>query len=61
MGYIFRKESMKAGPEKGRAVCELLVLGTQNELQGILAFGNFWCFIRDYSEIASPLTKIPSG
>lgn len=61
LGYIIQSGSVKADPEKIRAVEEWPVPKTRKELQWFLGFANFYRrFIRDYSKVASPLTRLTS-
>lgn len=51
-----------ADPEKIHAVVEWPMSKTRKELQCFLEFSNFYQrFIRDYSKIASPLTRLTSS
>lgn len=61
LGYIIQRGSVKADPEKIRAVKEWPVPKTHKELQRFLRFANFYRrFIWDYSKIASPLSRLTS-
>ena len=61
LGYIMQSGSIKPDPEKIRAVEEWPVPKSRKELQRFLGFANFYRrFIRDYSKVASPLTRLTS-
>ena len=61
LGYIIQSGSIKPDPEKIRAVEEWPVPKSRKELQRFLGFANFYRrFIRDYSKVASPLTRLTS-
>ena len=58
LGYILESGQMKTDPEKIRAVAEWPTPTSRKQLQRFLGFANFYRrFIRDYSKVATPLTR----
>ena len=61
LGYIVQSGRLMADPAKVQAVEKWPVPASRKELQWFLGFANFYRrFIRDYSKVASPLTKLTS-
>ena len=61
LGYIVQSGSLMPDPAKVQAVEEWPVPASRKELQHFLGFANFYRrFIRDYSKVASSLTKLTS-
>ena len=61
LGFIIEKGQLRPDPEKIKAVQEWPVPATRKQLQRFLGFANFYrCFIKNYSRIAAPLTKLTS-
>ncbi|KAL3983525.1 myosin XVIII [Sarotherodon galilaeus] len=59
--YIIALGDLKPDPEKVRVVVDWPRPPNRLQLQRFLGFANFyWCFIRDFSKIALPLTKLTS-
>lgn len=62
LGYIIEGGQMKTDPEKIQAVAAWPTPTSVKQLQRFLGFANFYRrFIRDYSRIAAPLTKLTSS
>ena len=61
LGYIISTERLSMDPEKVRAVEEWPRPGDRKALQRFLGFANFYRrFIRNYSNVAAPLTRLTS-
>lgn len=61
LGFIFEGGLFHTDPEKTKAVGEWPVLENRKQLQQFLGFTNVYRrFIRNYSRIAAPLTKLTS-
>lgn len=61
LGFIVERGQIKTDPAKVKAVAEWPAPTTRKQLQRFLGFANFYRrFIRDYSRVASPLTKLTS-
>ncbi|KAJ8333220.1 hypothetical protein SKAU_G00421160 [Synaphobranchus kaupii] len=61
LGFIIEEGSIRADPAKGKAVTEWPQPTSRKHLQQFLGFANFYRrFIRNYSVIAAPLTKLTS-
>ncbi len=61
LGYVIQSGQLQADPAKIRAVEEWPVPQSRKELQCFQGFANFYRrFIRDYSKVASPLTRLTS-
>ena len=61
LGFVIEKGQVKADPAKVRAVEEWPQPTTLKDLQRFLGFANFYRrFIRNYSRVAAPLTKLTS-
>ena len=61
LGYIIESGQVRTCPEKIKAVADWTVPGTRKKLQQFLGFANFYRrFIRDYSRVAAPLTRLTS-
>lgn len=61
LGYIVGHGRLEADPGKIKTVAEWPVPISRKELQRFLGFANFYRrFIRDYSKVATPLTKLTS-
>ncbi|KAL4007301.1 hypothetical protein ACER0C_001153 [Sarotherodon galilaeus] len=61
LGYIISRGDLKPDPEKVRAVVDWPQPPNRQQVQRFLGFANFYRrFIKDYSKIASPLTKLTS-
>ncbi|KAK2908400.1 hypothetical protein Q8A73_009473 [Channa argus] len=61
LGFLIGEGEVKPDPEKTRAVTEWPRRGTRKQLQRFLGFANFYRrFIKNYSTIAAPLTKLTS-
>lgn len=59
--YIFEPGKIRPDPAKIEAVSQWEPPSASKKLQQFLGFANFYrCFIRNYSSIASPLTKLTS-
>lgn len=62
LGYIIESEQVRTDPEKIQAVAEWPRPTSLKTLQRFLGFGNFYHrFIRDYSRVAAPLTRLTSS
>lgn len=62
LGLIIQGGSMKADPEKIRTFVEWPIPANRTESQHLLGLANFYRrFVRDYSKIASSLTKLTSS
>lgn len=62
LGHVIQEGQVRADPSKIRAVEEWPVPSSRKELQCILGFANFYRrFIRDYSKVASPRTRLTSS
>ncbi|KAK2899769.1 hypothetical protein Q8A73_012898 [Channa argus] len=61
LGFLIGEGEVKPDPEKTRAVTEWPRPGTRKQLQRFLGFANFYRrFIKNYSTIAVPWTKLTS-
>ncbi|KAK2905716.1 hypothetical protein Q8A73_009659 [Channa argus] len=61
LGFIIGEGEVRPDPEKTRAVTEWPRPGTRKQLQRFLGFTNFYRrFIKNYSTVAAPLTKLTS-
>ncbi|KAI3360666.1 hypothetical protein L3Q82_002529 [Scortum barcoo] len=61
LGFIIERGQIQADPEKVRAVAEWPVPTSRKLLQRFLGFANFYRrFIRNYSQVAAPLTALTS-
>ena len=61
LGFVVEKGQLKTDPAKVLAVAEWPTPTTRKQLQRFLGFANFYRrFIRDYSRVAAPLTKLTS-
>lgn len=61
LGYIFSKGHYHTDPTKVQAVKDWPVPSDKKQLQRFLGFANFYRrFIKNYSKIAAPLTKLTS-
>ena len=61
LGYIVERGRLRPDPEKIRAVVEWPQPISRKELQRFLGFSNFYRhFIRGYSRVANPLTRLTS-
>ncbi|KAJ8333610.1 hypothetical protein SKAU_G00416180 [Synaphobranchus kaupii] len=61
LGFIIEEGSIRADPAKVKAVTEWPQPSSRKHLQQFLGFANFYRrFIRNYSVIAAPLTKLTS-
>ena len=61
LGFILECGQVRADPMKIRAVTDWPVLESRKHLQRFLGFPNFYRrFIRDYSWVAAPLTRLTS-
>ncbi len=62
LGYIIEGGQVKTDPKKIQAVAAWPTPTSVKQLQRFLGFANFYRhFIRDYSRIAAPLTKLTSS
>ncbi|KAI4805924.1 hypothetical protein KUCAC02_010517 [Chaenocephalus aceratus] len=61
LGFIVDKGQLRTDPAKVQAVTEWPTPSNRKQLQRFLGFANFYRrFIRDYSRVAVPLTKLTS-
>ena len=61
LGYIFEGGQVRTDPHKIKAVAEWPVPSSRKDLQRFLGVANFYCrFIRNYSQVATPLTHLTS-
>ncbi|XP_059839479.1 uncharacterized protein LOC132401367 [Hypanus sabinus] len=61
LGYIIEGGQVRADPEKIRAVAEWPKPTDRTQLQRFLGFANFYRrFIRNYSQVEAPLTRLTS-
>lgn len=59
LGYTVEKGQLKPDPAKSQAVIDWLLPANCKHLQPFLGFSNFYLkFIKDFSEIALPLTQL---
>lgn len=62
LGYILAGGQVKTDPAKVKAVAEWPLPTSRKHLQGFLGFANFYRrFIRNYSQVAAPLTRLTSS
>ena len=61
LGYIIESGQLRTCPEKIRAVAYWTIIGSRMKLQQFLGCANFYQrFIRDYSRVPAPLTRLTS-
>lgn len=61
LGFIVEKGQIKTDPAKVQAVTDWPTPSNRKQLQRFLGFANFYRrFIRNYSKVAAPLTKLTS-
>lgn len=61
LGYIIQSGQVKVDSEKISGVTEWPQPTTRKQLQRFIGFANFfWRFIKDFSRVAAPLTKLTS-
>lgn len=61
LGYVIESGQVRTDPEKVRAVAEWPRPENLKQLQRFLGFANFYRrFIRNYSQVAAPLTRLTS-
>ncbi|KAJ8332896.1 hypothetical protein SKAU_G00417920 [Synaphobranchus kaupii] len=61
LGFILERGQIRADPKKIQAVTDWPTPATRKHLQRFLGFANFYRrFIRSYSQIVAPLTKLTS-
>lgn len=61
LGFVVEKGQIKADPAKIKAVADWPTPTNRKQLQRFFGFANFYRrFIRNYSKVASPLTKLTS-
>lgn len=61
LGFIVQHGQLSPDPTKVKAVAEWPTPSSRKQLQRFLSFANFYCqFIRDYSKVAAPLTRLTS-
>lgn len=61
LGYVIEEGQLRADPAKVEAVRDWPAPTTRKQLQRFLGFANFYRrFVRGYSQIAAPLTKLTS-
>ncbi|XP_050924947.1 uncharacterized protein LOC108874699 [Lates calcarifer] len=61
LGFVVEKGQVRSDPAKIKAVVEWPTPTDRKQLQRYLGFANFYRrFIRDYSRVAAPLTKLTS-
>ena len=61
LGFIIEKAQIRSDPVKVQAVADWPVPENRKQLQRFLGFANFYRrFIRDFSKVAAPLTKLTS-
>ena len=59
LGFLIRPNEIKMDPEKIKSIQEWPIPKTVKDIQSFLGFGNFYRrFIKGYSEITAPLTKL---
>lgn len=62
LGYTVVQGPLQPDPAKIRAVAEWPTPTSRKQLQRFLGFANFYCrFVRDYSKVAGPLTRLTSS
>lgn len=62
LGFVIEKGQLRPDPSKVEAVKNWLVPTTRKQLQCFLGFSNFYSrFIRNYSRLAAPLTRLTSS
>ena len=62
LGHIVSAEGLKAQPEKIEVIQNMIRPKTVKQLQSFLGMANYYRkFIRDFSDIAAPLTKLTGG
>uniref|UniRef100_A0A674MFK3 Gypsy retrotransposon integrase-like protein 1 n=1 Tax=Takifugu rubripes TaxID=31033 RepID=A0A674MFK3_TAKRU len=61
LGFVVARGQLSPDPAKVRAVMEWPTPSSRKQLQQFLGFANFYRrFIRDYSKVAAPLTRLTS-
>eukprot|EP00066_Takifugu_rubripes_P011978 XP_011601244.1 PREDICTED: uncharacterized protein LOC105416325 [Takifugu rubripes] len=61
LGFVVARGQLSPDPAKVRAVMEWPTPSSRRQLQQFLGFANFYRrFIRDYSKVAAPLTRLTS-
>ncbi len=61
LGYVIAQGQLQPDPAKIKAVAEWPIPSSRKQLQRFLGFANFYRrFIRNYSKVAAPLTKLTS-
>lgn len=61
LGFIIKQGQLSPDPVKVKAVAEWHTPSLRKQLQHFLGFVNFYhCFIRSYSKMAAPLTRLTS-
>ncbi|KAL0173539.1 hypothetical protein M9458_029507, partial [Cirrhinus mrigala] len=61
LGYIVSVEGLRMDPDKIQAVVDWPTPDSRKALQRFLGFANFYrCFIRNFSQLAAPLTALTS-
>lgn len=62
LGYILARGQVKTDPVKIKAVVEWPIPDSRRKLQQFLGFANFYRrFVRNYSQVAAPLTRLTSS
>jgi len=62
LGYIIGRNSIAMSQDKVEAVLSWKTPSSLTKVQSFLGFANFYrCFIRDYSQVARPLTELTKG
>lgn len=62
LGYLLAGGQVKTDPVKIKAVVEWPILDSRRQLQQFLSFANFYRrFVRNYSQVAAPLTRLTSS
>lgn len=61
LGYIIEQGNLRADPAKVKAAINWPTPSNRKQLQSFLGFANFYLrFIRDYSKLALPITRLNS-